>query len=340
MGLLSMNINASKQFNMKEEQVQARHQAEMGVLHYEAVLKEKIMSSSSSVITCANIESILGNTKKIAGSNYTVTGGSNNSNSCTLLSDGKRLEIKIKSTGIINNNTEKEVEATFYAVNTGGTGAVTIIEPTEPKPPVNNDQTPNESMIIRDLGRDCKGNGNNCTFNLEKINDVYTINKFAILEDFVTTSKDSFHFKNHMVVNNMTIGGGNMDAIKVNKNLYISDTLYIKNHACLAIGGDLTVMKKIENINSQQTNIYVYGNFFLPKEFSVPYNFNFLVQGQVYKYDEIKGEYKLHNKGSVGIKGLTNQTVKECNVTKYNDPGNQIINPLWNLSENIDVIYN
>ena len=34
MGLLSINISSTKQFNKKEEQVQARHLAEMGILHY------------------------------------------------------------------------------------------------------------------------------------------------------------------------------------------------------------------------------------------------------------------------------------------------------------------
>ncbi len=41
MGLLTMNISAAKQFN-KEEQVQARHFAEMGVLHYKADVEELV----------------------------------------------------------------------------------------------------------------------------------------------------------------------------------------------------------------------------------------------------------------------------------------------------------
>ena len=44
MGLLSININASKQFNIKEEQVQARHLAEKGVLHFKALLKSELDS--------------------------------------------------------------------------------------------------------------------------------------------------------------------------------------------------------------------------------------------------------------------------------------------------------
>ena len=42
MGLLTMNISAAKQFNKKEEQVQARHLAEMGVLHYKAEVKQTV----------------------------------------------------------------------------------------------------------------------------------------------------------------------------------------------------------------------------------------------------------------------------------------------------------
>ena len=42
LGLLSMNISASKQFSMKEEQVQARHLAEMGILHYKAEIDKAV----------------------------------------------------------------------------------------------------------------------------------------------------------------------------------------------------------------------------------------------------------------------------------------------------------
>ena len=42
MGLFSMNISSTKQFNKKEEQVQARHLAEMGILHYKAKVQEML----------------------------------------------------------------------------------------------------------------------------------------------------------------------------------------------------------------------------------------------------------------------------------------------------------
>lgn len=333
MGLLSMNINASKQFNIKEEQVQARHQAEMGVLHYEAVLKEKVMSSSSTAITCANIESILGTAKQISGTNYKVRGGGSNNTSCKLLQDGKKLEIKVKSIGSIGNTTEKEVEATFYAINTGGNGIPLTPSPAAPTPPLNSNQTPNESLIIRNLGKNCNNGGNNCTY------DVYTTNKFALLEE-LETKQHSFHFQDHLVVKNLRIEGGSEDTIRVNKNLYISDNLDIQNHACLAVGGNLTVGKNIFNKNKNKTNIYVYGNFFLPTNHTEAFDFDVYVAGHVYQYDNVSKIYKEQNKISSGIKELTNQTDKECNVAKYNNPGNQIITPLWNLSDEINVIYN
>lgn len=46
MGLMSMNISASKQFDKKEKQVQARHQAEMGLLHYKSNIKEEVKKYS------------------------------------------------------------------------------------------------------------------------------------------------------------------------------------------------------------------------------------------------------------------------------------------------------
>ena len=46
LGLLTMNISASKQFSKKEEQVQARHMAEMGLLHYKKEINNEVMSYS------------------------------------------------------------------------------------------------------------------------------------------------------------------------------------------------------------------------------------------------------------------------------------------------------
>ncbi len=43
MGVLMLNISASKQLSKKEEQIQARHLAEMGIMHYKAEV-EKIVT--------------------------------------------------------------------------------------------------------------------------------------------------------------------------------------------------------------------------------------------------------------------------------------------------------
>lgn len=42
MSLFAMNISASKQFTTKEKQVQARHLAEMGVMHYQSKVEEDV----------------------------------------------------------------------------------------------------------------------------------------------------------------------------------------------------------------------------------------------------------------------------------------------------------
>ena len=50
-GLITMNFSATKQFSKKEEQVQARHQAEMGVLHYKAEI-DKAVNGYAPEVTC------------------------------------------------------------------------------------------------------------------------------------------------------------------------------------------------------------------------------------------------------------------------------------------------
>ena len=42
LGLFSMNISAAKQFNNKEQNVQSRHLAEMGVLHFKSLVEIEV----------------------------------------------------------------------------------------------------------------------------------------------------------------------------------------------------------------------------------------------------------------------------------------------------------
>ena len=106
--LLSMNTSASKQFDKKEEQVQARHQAEMGILHYKAevnkLVQQAIDTNDESIDSLLNnIESILLNSE----SDYEVE-----QTNVELDSEEVELRIDITSKGK-SKSSEKEIEATI-----------------------------------------------------------------------------------------------------------------------------------------------------------------------------------------------------------------------------------
>ncbi|HSI68294.1 MAG TPA: hypothetical protein VK947_12785, partial [Planococcus sp. (in: firmicutes)] len=191
----------------------------------------------------------------------------------------------------------------------------------------------NQIIIDRDLGGSCNGNSENCNYS------IYTIEKFAILDELIS-QRHTFHFKDNLEVGELKVGGGKEDSIRVDKNLYISGNLDITNHACIAIGGNFIVGQKILNKNKNKTDIYVYGDFFMTKDQKDTYDFDFHVRGTVYQYDSIHKEIKEVNRENFGIKNLTNQTTKNCNVTPYNNPDKFIESPLWKLSDDNIINYN
>lgn len=135
--LFTMNMSASKQFTNKEEQVQARHLAEMGVVHYkeeaaEQVEKEKFIKEydnegnyleelskknyKENVCKAAQLVPI--EIKNEEGGEYIseeigekIEGEERQKINCNSVeSDAEDITLYIKSTGLINE-TEKEIEA-------------------------------------------------------------------------------------------------------------------------------------------------------------------------------------------------------------------------------------
>lgn len=287
MGLLVMNMNAAKQFDTKEAQVQARHQAEMGVLHYGATLEEKIKNSSTTAISCSDINALLGTTKKIIASNYIVEPVNSSGSSCTEIENSKLLEIKIKSRGIINGDIEKEVEATFYASNQG--------------------VSTNAPGTNGGIGSPVKPNSSDTV---------------AVTE--LTMKKEIKKYTGSLIINEkLDIEGGSSDSLVVSKDLYIAGNIIIQNHACIAAGGNFTALKSfnwgssktsllvrndaylpssIGNWHKNQVNAYIFGNLYLPKTYNYEVkkqdDRNLYIAGKVYqldsqnKYKEIANPFK------------------------------------------------
>lgn len=151
LGLLLMSTNASKQFSLKEDQVQARHYAEMGLLHYQALVEEtvelyKFTATQSGATTalsrsrlelCTKIKNIGSIQKTGEGSSYKVplaglTGCSSG--------DSGKITITMKSTGIAKSGTTKLVEGNMEVTppTIVATEANPATGPAIPAKPINN----------------------------------------------------------------------------------------------------------------------------------------------------------------------------------------------------------
>jgi len=123
-GLMSMNMSASKQFDKKEEQVQARHQAEMGILHYKAEVEKIVKGYNGAGVEGEKVEDYLkgfcesiyieeiNSPINVGIGTYMVDGMDNKPLICgSLSSDTTEITLKVKSIGRTSQGTSKTIEA-------------------------------------------------------------------------------------------------------------------------------------------------------------------------------------------------------------------------------------
>ncbi|WP_372868370.1 hypothetical protein [Planomicrobium okeanokoites] len=330
MGLMATNMNSAKQFTTKENQVQARHQAEMGVLHYNAILKDKINSSSTSALKCSDIESLLGPSKKLSSGAYTIEPASSaNGTSCKEMENSKLMEITIKSIGVINGDTQKEVEATFYAANKGATSTSPPASGSDVSPPVIPSSPDTEIKTV-----------------------------LAMKKDYETFTG------NLIIKDRLDIGGGSSDILITQKDLYISGEISIQNHACISAGGDFTALKPfnwgnsktsllvrkdvylptaVGNWHKNQVNVYIFGDLYLPKTYNYPVNKqddrNLYIGGKVYRMDSQNKYVPITNPFKV-LKGnqISSANNLSCAVPAAKDE--PLGTPNWTLQDEKIVNYN
>lgn len=339
MGLLAMNMNAAKQFNTKEEQVQARHQAEMGVLHYKSILEKFVKDSSSEYITCRKIESLL-LLEELSSGSYKIEKTSASEPSCSEIVENEKLKINIKSIGTIDGNTKKEVLAKFYVENLGGATEGTM--PTE---------IPATPPLAEPLDADVKN-----SLHITKHTD------------------DSEFIKSLIIKNTLSTGTGSETIVKANKHLYViggnGTSLDMNNHACIGVGGNFTALEDINlggqssidfivrkdayfpsniiNWKGDKTNFYIFGNLYLPMNYNyLTHNnkkaekgdMNVFVAGKVYQQD-INNNYKeknTHSFYSMEARHRENANRESCIVPEMPDESKAM--PDWSLQDNIEVDY-
>ena len=357
MGLLAMNINASKQFNIKEEQVQARHFAEMGVLHYKAKVKpivELINLNKVKKLSCDDFPEII---NEFSSENKEIYEVKIDPNKCDDSGKGK-VELFIVSIGKAedrNNNVEKIIEAEIIVINNaddneGGSTAISGGIPKKPSYPEGMTTVTNLDSINGTAVRVNNGTSNNQSFESDAFIEVS-----GNLDNI--PRKSIWTFNNHLLIDGdlkLSTSGANSPIVVVNKDLYIKGDLYLPNHDEVRPNGNITVNGDVELGNHAAFNIK--GNalfegtkFIMKPNTLVNINKNayfrnriapgdgkgeICVKGQAYLFDSINGYWKLYE-------DLDRETYKHFNTNCFGQwEGEQEVTIIdWEMQPNIDAIY-
>ncbi len=283
--LISVNTSASKQFDKKEEQVKARHIAEMGVIHYKAELNKRIETHVANIKSMSKREDIDKENEKLCDylkgsvsavntekSKYHIT---NNNTGCSQKEDN--IYINITSKGETEKGTVSSIGYDLVIDRTlklseGGSGTNpgdSSAQPTLPTPPTSfNTKWPCQ-----------KGNGNG---NIKC--DTHPITQYTDVSgssgiDTVYAGNVNLSFEDSLVIGKLIGRGGKEFNMTVQKDLFIKGDLTLQNHACIMVRGNFSLKGNFSS--NAQTKIYVYGNASLVN-FNGKKNVELFVSGTTY----------------------------------------------------------
>lgn len=293
-GLITLNTSASKQFDNTEQKVQARHYAEMSLLHYKS---EVLTALEKHNIILKNYKngSLTEDQKIIAINNE-------NNKLCSKLTD-PIIVSKIKTTNpehydISNLTCQTNTKITLATINITGIGKSLqgkvenidldiLVElpgilkigtgngdsagsgsgnpyPTLPSPPSGGTISNSWPCTNKNCGS-------------------HTISNFTDVSKQVGLSakKADLLFNDSLVMKSLKVEPGNGLNLTVKKDLFINEKLDVHNHACIAVGGNFTVKTSISSIN--KFYLYVYGDAYLPSNIDFTSVNNMIyVNGDIY----------------------------------------------------------
>lgn len=333
LGMMSMNISAAKQFNRKEEQVQARHLAEMGVLHYKEQLKQLVKDHNTKLeqIATSNATNIVA---QIGDENKKVCDGLNISNT-VLANKPAGTNYSVKYVGHTGCKALSEVVVTIASEGWAGKNGKALIQAELTLFMPDNSHISGEANKEGSSNIPTPPNEVKTTWpckNMDKNSECEeTIDKYTDVKDEeITIKKAVLKFNDNLIINKLTIEGGNGAFITVAKDFYVKDLLSIKNHACIAVQGNLTVSKQLTIDSNGQIYIFVYGDAYLP---NIPSKGELFVSGKLYingvKQD--KSKYQ-----SVPI--VSNNCTIPGPPIKNPNPSAPVINK-WGFEDRIEAKY-
>ncbi len=209
MSLFTMNMNAAKQFDTKEKQVGARHQAEMGILHYKMEVEEIIrLNPRNHNLSCSNLTKAVSGTSEDNKSGYLIR---DVDIQCSFTD--RTFTIFVISNGKYHEREDK-IKAKLYVKNIRST----TLEPGRIPEPID----------YTDTVKVFSGNG---IFS----NGIYTQQEKSLhVTGLITNDKGNKDGGNHILIE---------------RNLYIDKDIDFTNHACIVTRGDLVVRGIISSTN-------------------------------------------------------------------------------------------
>ena len=261
LGLLSMNISASKQFSMKEEQVQARHLAEMGILHYKAEIDKAVKNYNAKdfvyvmktingvteidmdaslrkyyreLCQAAESTSIIPHTS--TNGEYTVTKGMINCNPPANIPN--EMVFDVKSIGVVDS-VSKIIDAQVTVASTNETVKKENVTGEIPKKPPYPEENWNSKFTIYDLDT-IRSSPSKVEHGVTKKNPFVAQGFVELIGSLNINMKSDWTFKDHLLVSGsatMNTAGSNLSSITVDSDFYIGGAFHTNNHNKVNVGG-------------------------------------------------------------------------------------------------------
>ncbi len=324
--MLSMNLSSTKQFNKKEENVQARHLAEMGVLHYKTLIDQRVMvfnadpnnylkykdkdkkiidQEASRIAYCNNLYSKVSKFSVSVLSPPLETGSYSTKDingGCNL--DKNEIVLFVTSNGSIKekDNSDAVIDATITIapLNNGNGNDNIKLDPFEQvpkKPTFSGSKT--QILTLDDIK------------NLKNVSVVYSQtnkNPFStdafveLLGSVDIQKKSNWAFNNNLIINGslgMKTAGSNTSILDVENDLFIGGALHTDNHNIINVDGNFMAMGRV-NFGTKSV-LNVGGNALFDSQIEViDTHAEITIQQNAYFKKQITN---VKNKASVCVKG-------------------------------------
>ncbi|MGB3261905.1 hypothetical protein [Paenisporosarcina sp.] len=249
--LMSLNITSAKQFDNKEKNVQARHAAEMGALHYKAqVANEWSATISKMKAEIKTFNDLPNNSKSQKKNAYVNSIKSLNVDFCEKinmlsLQTDEYIVNKPSTAQLCNYNPSNQTEWEFTVTSVNklspSSRPVKISATVKVRPPI---LTVSESKIEIPLVVNGPQNKKQFKDANNKYNGKNVIDENVFIGNFDTATKEMLTF---------------------NKDFYATDSFSLQPHSCVIVKGNFKVDNDLRTKNN--ATLFIFGDADLPADF-------------------------------------------------------------------------